>query len=62
MVLQFTAITTLFLACVVYMLGVYLVRKVNFLQRFFIPEPVVGGLIVAIVSYAEETVEINLVN
>lgn len=48
MVLQFTAITTLFLACIVYMLGVYLVRKVSFLQRFFIPEPVVGGLIVAI--------------
>lgn len=49
MTLQFGAITTLFLACIVYILGVYLVRKINLLQRFFIPEPVVGGLIVAIV-------------
>ena len=49
MILKFSAVTTLFLACIVYMLGVYVVRKVNFLQRFFIPEPVVGGLIVAII-------------
>lgn len=49
MILKFSAVTTLFLACIVYMLGVYVVRKVNLLQRFFIPEPVVGGLIVAII-------------
>ena len=49
MIIKFSAVTTLFLACIVYMLGVYVVRKVNFLQRFFIPEPVVGGLIVAII-------------
>ncbi|MDN3454680.1 MULTISPECIES: sodium/glutamate symporter [unclassified Psychrobacter] len=49
MTLQFSQITTLFLACMVYMLGVYLVKQVGFLKRFCIPEPVVGGLIVAIV-------------
>ncbi|MFJ8262770.1 sodium/glutamate symporter [Rummeliibacillus sp. NPDC094406] len=48
--IEINQITTLFLAVALYILGTYLVKKVNFLNRFCIPAPVVGGLIFAIVA------------
>ncbi|RIY32831.1 sodium/glutamate symporter [Psittacicella gerlachiana] len=41
--------TTLFCACVVLLIGRYLNRLLPFLDRFHIPTPVSGGLLVAIV-------------
>lgn len=40
---------TLILAVIVFFLGRYLVRKVDFLARYSIPEPVIGGIIASIV-------------
>ncbi|HWI47294.1 MAG TPA: sodium/glutamate symporter [Rummeliibacillus sp.] len=48
--IEINQITTLFFAVALYLLGTYLVKKVNFLNRFCIPAPVVGGLIFAIVA------------
>ncbi len=42
---------TLILATLVLLLGRFLVKRVNFLNDFNIPEPVVGGLVAAIIVY-----------
>lgn len=43
---------TLMLACLVLFLGRLFVQKIHFLKKYNIPEPVVGGFIVALVSWA----------
>ncbi|WP_394856582.1 sodium/glutamate symporter [Staphylococcus saprophyticus] len=47
--LELDAITTLALASILYLLGVYIVNHVNILKRLCIPAPVIGGLLFAIV-------------
>ncbi|MFD1629947.1 sodium/glutamate symporter [Pseudopedobacter beijingensis] len=42
---------TLTFACLVLLLGFYIVKKVKFFQEFNIPEPVVGGFVVAILLF-----------
>ncbi|MBS3412994.1 sodium:glutamate symporter, partial [Staphylococcus aureus] len=46
--IELNAITTLCLACILYLLGTAIVNHVNFLKRICIPAPVIGGLIFAI--------------
>ncbi|WP_436854606.1 sodium/glutamate symporter [Staphylococcus caeli] len=46
--LTLDAITTLALASILYLLGVYIVNHVNILKRLCIPAPVIGGLLFAI--------------
>ena len=43
---------TLILATLVLLLGRFLVKRINFLSEFNIPEPVAGGLVAAIIVYA----------
>lgn len=43
-------ITTLFLAVTLFLLGSFLVKRLDFLNRFCIPAPVVGGLLFAILA------------
>lgn len=45
----FDTYETLALACLVLLLGYFLVKRVRFLNHYNIPEPVVGGFLVAIV-------------
>ena len=40
--LELDAITTLALASILYLLGVYIVNHVNILKRLCIPAPVIG--------------------
>ncbi|NWK83195.1 sodium/glutamate symporter [Staphylococcus sp. GSSP0090] len=47
--LELDAITTLALASILYLLGVYIVNHVNILKKLCIPAPVIGGLLFAIV-------------
>ena len=47
----FNAYYTLIAAALVLLLGQWLVRHIKFLQDFNIPEPVAGGLVVAIALY-----------
>ncbi|SEQ16952.1 sodium/glutamate symporter [Basfia succiniciproducens] len=47
--MTFDTYETLALACLVLLLGYFLVKRVKLLSNFNIPEPVVGGFIVAIV-------------
>lgn len=49
--MDFGIYETLMLACFVLLLGHFVVQKVNFFQKFNIPEPVVGGFIVAMFSW-----------
>jgi len=49
-VLSFSEFVSFNLAILVYFLGVRLNRKIPFLQRYNIPEPVSGGLLVALLS------------
>lgn len=61
--LEINQITTLFLAVAMFVLGTFLVNKINFLSRFCIPAPVVGGLIFAAIATtlkATGTLEIQL--
>ncbi|EIJ68526.1 sodium/glutamate symporter [Pasteurella bettyae] len=47
--MTFDTYETLALACLVLLLGYFLVKRIKLLRHFNIPEPVVGGFIVAIV-------------
>lgn len=61
--IELNQITTLFLAVALYLLGMALVNRIGFLNRFLIPAPVVGGLIFAILALVLKTtgiVEITL--
>lgn len=49
--MEFDIYETLMLACFVLLLGHFVVQKVYFFQKFNIPEPVVGGFIVAMISW-----------
>ncbi|PJG84989.1 sodium/glutamate symporter [Conservatibacter flavescens] len=46
--MTFDTYETIALACLVLLLGYFLVKRVHFLSHYNIPEPVVGGFIVAI--------------
>ena len=46
--LELDAITTLALASVLYLLGIYVVNHISILRRLCIPAPVIGGLLFAI--------------
>lgn len=50
MVLEVDQITTIFLAVLVYMIGLFLNSKIRMLHKFCIPAPVVGGLIFAVIA------------
>lgn len=50
--MAFNAISTLCLSIVMFLIGTLLVERINFLNRFCIPAPVVGGLIFALVVTA----------
>lgn len=47
--MTFDTYQTVTLACLVLLLGYFLVKRVRFLNQFNIPEPVVGGFIVAVI-------------
>lgn len=48
MTLELNQVTTIFLSIALLTLGMVLVKKVGFLQKFCIPAPVVGGLLFAL--------------
>jgi ESS family glutamate:Na+ symporter len=50
--IQFSTYYTLICAALVLLVGKFLVQKVRFLRNFNIPEPVAGGLIAALLSFA----------
>ena len=61
--IELNQITTLFLAVALYLLGMALVNRIGFLNRFLIPAPVVGGLIFATLALVLKTtgiVEVSL--
>ena len=49
--MTFGVFETLAFACVVLLLGFFIVKKVKFLRDYNIPEPVVGGFCIAIILY-----------
>lgn len=50
--MNFDLYETLMLACIVLFLGRAIVQKINFLKKYNIPEPVVGGFLVALLCWA----------
>ncbi|GGG91687.1 sodium/glutamate symporter [Staphylococcus pragensis] len=56
--MELDAVTTLCLACLLYLLGEFIVNHVSFLQRVCIPAPVIGGLIFAILVAVLDTFNI----
>ena len=50
MILQMDMVQSMALGVVVLLIGSYLVRKIDFLERFCIPAPVVGGTLFAILA------------
>lgn len=61
--IELNQITTLFLAVALYLIGMAIVNRIGFLNRFLIPAPVVGGLIfatLALVLKSTGIVEITL--
>lgn len=62
--LHIDAVTTLALASVLYLLGVYIVNHVSILKKLCIPAPVIGGLLFAILvailqSFGIVTIKLN---
>ena len=49
--MNFSIYETLMLACLVLLLGRFIVNRVAFFQKYNIPEPVVGGFIIAVISW-----------
>ncbi len=49
--MDFGIYETLMFACFVLLIGHFIVSKVNFFQKYNIPEPVVGGFLVAVVTW-----------
>lgn len=52
MLFEFDAMATLVIAIVVLLVGRVIISRVGFLQRYSIPEPVVGGLLAAVAATA----------
>ena len=50
MEIQLDILESLGVAIIAYMLGVFIKNKVKFFQKFFIPSPVIGGLIISIIN------------
>ena len=50
MEIQLDILESLGVAIIAYMLGVFIKNRVKFFQKFFIPSPVIGGLIVSIIN------------
>lgn len=50
MEIQLDILQSLGVAIIAYMLGVFIKKKVMFFQKFFIPSPVIGGLIISIIN------------
>lgn len=48
---QFDAFGTVVIAVAVLLIGYFVVQKISFLKQYNIPEPVVGGLVAAVVTY-----------
>ena len=48
--IEFDAITTLCLACVLYLIGQTIINHVSILRRICIPAPVIGGLLFCNIS------------
>lgn len=51
MTITLNAITTVLLAFIVYFIGEILIKKMDFLYRFAIPAPVIGGLLFALIAW-----------
>lgn len=51
MTIKFDLIQTMGLAVIVYLLGMHIKSKVAFLRKYFIPAPVIGGLIASILIF-----------
>ena len=51
MTITFDVIQTAGIAALVYMLGVLIKNRVSFLRTYFIPAPVIGGLIVSLLIF-----------
>lgn len=56
--IELSAITTLCLACILYLLGQTIVNHVSFLRRVCIPAPVIGGLLFSILVAVLDTLNI----
>jgi ESS family glutamate:Na+ symporter len=53
--MTFGILETLAFACIVLLLGFFIVKKVSFFRNYNIPEPVVGGFFIAIALYILHT-------
>ena len=53
--LELNQISTLFLAVGLYLIGIAIVNRIGFLNRFLIPAPVVGGLLFALLAFLLKT-------
>lgn len=52
MILELNQVTTIFLALAVFIVGSYLNKKIKILDKYCIPAPVVGGLLLALILTA----------
>lgn len=50
MEIQLDILESLGVAIIAYMLGIFIKNRVKFFQKFFIPSPVIGGLIISIIN------------
>lgn len=60
--IEFDAIQTIGIGVLAYIMGTNIKNKLNFLQKFFIPSPVIGGVIISILVFILKKYEILTIN
>lgn len=51
MLIELDILQSLGLALIAYLIGIFVKNKVNFLRKFFIPSPVIGGIFISFLVY-----------
>ncbi|MDD7463205.1 MAG: sodium/glutamate symporter [Anaerococcus sp.] len=62
MIIEFDALQTVGLGVLAYLLGAKIKEKIRFFQKFFIPSPVIGGLIFSILVFILKKYQIMEIN
>lgn len=62
MIIEFDALQTVGLGVLAYLLGAKIKEKIRFFQKFFIPSPVIGGLIFSILVFILKKYQVMEIN
>ena len=62
MILHLDALSTLFLTVICLLMGIHLKKRIEWLQRFCIPSPVIGGFLVSLIIWGLKSFNLAEIN